>query len=71
MRLNKQPMESWESYPTFCYSAQGKNPILTAPKFIFSFDTAICSEIQFQQLRRHLKIVTPKPSTVCGLVNDR
>jgi hypothetical protein len=56
-------MENWESFPRLWYSAQGWNPIQIALDFILSFDTAICSEIEFQQLCRRPKIVTPKPST--------
>jgi hypothetical protein len=62
-------MKSWESYPTFCYSAQGKNLIQTVPYLIF-----LCcnlSRIQFQQLRRSPKIITPKTSIVCGHENHR
>jgi hypothetical protein len=62
-------MEIWESYPPFFYSAQGRNPIRTAPDLIFLLmlqsvqntvsATPCCS-----------KLVTPKPSIICERVND-
>jgi uncharacterized protein (UPF0179 family) len=48
-------MEIWESFPTFWYSTQGKNPNRTGPEFIFLSALQSVQNCSFQQTHRRAK----------------
>jgi hypothetical protein len=57
--------------PNVFLLSSGEESHPNSPRIYFSFDATIYLEIQLQQFCRRPKIITPKPSTVCGQVNDR
>jgi hypothetical protein len=62
-------MERWESFPTFLYSTQGKNPTRTAPDFDFLSSLQSVQNYSFQQPVIRQKLIMSKPLIGRGQVN--
>jgi hypothetical protein len=63
-------MEIQESFPTFWYSTQGKNPTQAAPDLIFPSSLQSVHNCSFQQPIILQKAIAPKPWIRCGQLNN-